>query len=67
MHTLFIIVQSDTLLVVGVPRQWLSGAGGRGGGGGGEGGGGTAIFSFIFRFGALFWVKNFRKVILLGV
>ena len=29
--------------------------------------GGTPIFSFIFRFGALFLVKNFRKVILLGV
>ena len=28
--------------------------------------GGTPIFSFIFRFGALFLVKNFRKVILLG-
>ena len=27
-----LIVQSDTLLVVGVPRQWLS----RGGGGGGK-------------------------------
>ena len=28
---------------------------------------GTPIFSFIFRFGALFWVKKIRKVILLGV
>ena len=34
---------------------------------GGGGGGGTPIFSFIFRFRALFLVKNFRKVILLGV
>ena len=33
----------------------------------GWGVGGTPIFSFIFRFGALFLVKNFRKVILLGV
>ena len=30
-------------------------------------GGGTPIFSFIFRFWALILVKNFRKVILLGV
>ena len=45
---------------MGVPRQWLSG-------GGGWGVGGTPIFSFKFRFGALFLVKNFRKVILLGV
>ena len=30
-------------------------------------GGGTLIFSYIFRFGALFLVQNFRKVILLGV
>ena len=30
------------------------------------GGVGTPIFSFILRFGALFLVKNFRKVILLG-
>ena len=52
-----LIVQSDTLLVVGVPRQWLSGGVG----------GGTPLFSFIFRFGALFLVKNFRKVIRLGV
>ena len=34
---------------------------------GGGGVRGTPIFSFIFRFGALFLVKNFRKVILLGV
>ena len=30
-------------------------------------GGGTPIFSYIFRFGALLLVQNFRKVILLGV
>ena len=30
-------------------------------------GGGTPIFSYIFRFGALFLIQNFRKVILLGV
>ena len=30
-------------------------------------GGGTPIFSYIFRFGALFLVQNLRKVILLGV
>ena len=29
---------------------------------GGWGVGGTPIFSFIFRFGALLLVKNFRKV-----
>ena len=51
-----LIVQSDTLPVVGVPRQWLSRVGG-----------GTPIFSYIFRFGALFLVQNFRKVILLEV
>ena len=30
-------------------------------------GGGTPIFSYIFRFGALFLVQNFRKVIILGM
>ena len=30
-------------------------------------GGGAPIFSYIFRFGALFLVQNFRKVIHLGV
>ena len=30
-------------------------------------GAGTLIFSYIFRFGALFLVQNFRKVILMGV
>ena len=35
--------------------------------GGGGGGGGMPIFSFIFRFGALFLIKKFRKEILLGV
>ena len=52
-----LIVQSDTLPVVGVLRQWLSGGGG----------GGTPIFSYIFRFGALFFDQSLRKVILLGV
>ena len=33
----------------------------------GVGVGGTPLFSFIYRFGALFLVKNFRKVIRLGV
>ena len=30
-------------------------------------GGGAPIFSYILRFGALFLVQNFRKVIHLGV
>ena len=29
-------------------------------------GGGTPIFSYIFRFGALFFIQNFRKVITFG-
>ena len=50
------IVQSDTLLVVGVPRQWLSG-------GGGGGGWGDVLRYFHLYLGSelYFWLKISEK------